>query len=497
MTAQNAAQKQKQKQNKKPKTAITPTREDDFPGWYQAVIKAGDLAENAPVRGCMIMKPYGFAIWENIQRILGDMIKDQGVDNAYFPLLIPLSYIAKEADHIDGFATECAVVTHHRLEKNAEGKLAPAPSSELTEPFVIRPTSETIIGETLSNWVQSYRDLPMKLNQWCNVMRWEMRPRMFLRTSEFLWQEGHNCFETAEDAAEDTAKMLEVYATFLEDILAIPVIRGEKTADERFPGAISTLTVEAMMQDGKALQSGTSHNLGQTFSKSALIKFQGRDSAEHFAWTTSWGMSTRTIGGLIMAHSDDDGLILPPRIAPHQVVIIPVVKGDNGEAVNAYAREIETKIKAAGFTVKIDTRDERSSNKMWDAIKKGVPVRVEVGGNEMAARQVTSVRRDIGRDSKATQSLEGFIHNLPVMLNDIHDNLFKCAKEFLDCHIFDVSTLDEVDAFFKEERTGFVRMDVALLEQPRFEEIKKAYAVTPRCIPFENKGDKVVVGKSY
>jgi prolyl-tRNA synthetase len=493
MNAQNAAQKP----NKKPKTAITPTREEDFPGWYQAVIKAGDLAENAPVRGCMIMKPYGYAIWENIQASLGGMIKDQGVDNAYFPLLIPLSYIAKEADHIDGFATECAVVTHHRLEKNAEGKLAPAPSSELTEPYVIRPTSETIIGETLSNWVQSYRDLPMKLNQWCNVMRWEMRPRIFLRTSEFLWQEGHNCFETAEEAAEDTAKMLEVYATFLEDTLAIPVIRGEKTADERFPGAISTLTVEAMMQDGKALQSGTSHNLGQTFSKSALIKFQGRDSEEHFAWTTSWGVSTRTIGGLIMTHADDDGLIMPPRVAPYQVIIIPVVKGDNEDAVNAYARELQNSIKQAGFSVKLDDREERSSNKMWDAIKKGVPVRVEVGGNEMEAGELTSVRRDIGRESKTTESIGDFIERLPTMLDDIHNNMYKRAKDFLDSHIFEVKTLDEVATFFKEERTGFVKMDVALLDDPRFEELKKAFAITPRCIPFADNGKKVVVGKSY
>lgn len=491
MSAQQAAQQ------KKPRTAITPTRADDFPAWYQAVIKAADMAENAPVRGCMIMKPYGFAIWENIQRILGDAIKNEGVDNAYFPLLIPLSYIAKEADHIDGFATECAVVTHHRLEKNEMGQLGPAPSSELTEPFVIRPTSETIIGETLSNWIQSYRDLPMKLNQWCNVMRWEMRPRMFLRTSEFLWQEGHNCFETADEAQADTEKMLNVYADFLENILAIPVIRGEKTADERFPGAISTLTVEAMMQDGKALQSGTSHNLGQTFSKSAEIIFQGRDGVQHNAWTTSWGMSTRTIGGLIMVHSDDDGLIMPPRVAPYQVIIIPVVKGDNEDQVMSYCADIEQKIKAAGFSVKFDRRDDRSSNKMWDAIKKGVPLRVEVGGNEVEAGQLTSTRRDLGRESKATLSVDDFISSLQNTLDDIHKAMFDKAKAFMEERIFDMDNLSDVDAFFKAKREGFIRMDVSLMDDVKFEHIKKNYAVTPRCIPFADKGEKVIIGKSY
>ena len=493
-------QKQNQKNNaqgKKPRTAITPTREEDFPAWYQAVIKAADMAENAPVRGCMIMKPYGFAIWEHIQRILGDMIKEEGVDNVYFPLLIPLEFIAKEADHIDGFATECAVVTHHRLEKDANGKLAPAPSAKLTEPYVIRPTSETIIGESLSNWVQSYRDLPMKLNQWCNIMRWEMRPRMFLRTSEFLWQEGHNCFETAEDAAADTAKMLEIYATFLEDNLAIPVIRGEKTVDERFPGAIATLTVEAMMQDGKALQAGTSHNLGQTFSKSAEITFQGRDGEQHHAWTTSWGMSTRTIGGLIMTHSDDDGLIMPPKIAPHHVVVIPVTKTGNEDQVNEYARDIYTQIKAAGFRVKLDDRDERSSNKMWDAIKKGVPVRIEVGGNEAEAGQVTSTRRDIGRDSKQTLLAADFIGGLDDVLQDIHTQMYNKAKTMMDERIFDMDNLADVDAFFKAKKEGFVRIDVALMDDVKFEHLKKNYALTPRCIPFADNGEKVIVGKSY
>lgn len=490
MTAQPA-----KNQSKKPQTAVTPTRGEDFPGWYQAVIRAADMAENSPVRGCMIIKPYGFAIWEHIQRILGGMIKDVGVENAYFPLLIPLSFIAKEAEHIDGFATECAVVTHHRLEKGPDGGLIPA--SPLAEPFVIRPTSETIIGETLSNWVQSYRDLPMKLNQWCNVMRWEMRPRMFLRTSEFLWQEGHNCFETAEDGNEDARKMLDVYADFLENTLAIPVVKGEKTPEERFPGAIATYTVEAMMQDGKALQAGTSHDLGQTFSRSANISFQGRDGAQHLAWTTSWGLSTRTIGGLIMVHADDDGLVMPPRVAPYHVTIIPVVKAENEDKVNAYAKSLETELKAAGFRVKCDVSDDRPSNKMWAAIKKGVPVRIEIGGNEVDEDSVTCVRRDLGRDSKATLKRAAFVSGLQAMLDDVHDTLFKRAKAAYEARIFDVATLDEVDAFFADEsKSGFVRMDVALLKSDGFDALKKKHAITPRCMPFADAG-KVLVGKSY
>ena len=296
--------------SKNEKTAITPTRSEDFPQWYQEVIKACELAENSPVRGCMIIKPYGYAVWENMQRIFDGMIKDLGVQNAYFPLLIPLSFISREAEHVDGFAKECAVVTHHRLEKDPDGEgLRPAPAAQLEEPFVIRPTSETIIGDSMAKWIQSYRDLPLKLNQWCNVMRWEMRPRLFLRTSEFLWQEGHNAFETEEGAREDTLKMLDAYAEFAESYLAIPVIKGEKTADERFPGADMTTTIEAMMQDGKALQAGTSHYLGQNFSKSCGIKFQGREGSEEFAYTTSWGISTRLVGAMIMTHSSVSGLL--------------------------------------------------------------------------------------------------------------------------------------------------------------------------------------------
>ena len=309
--------------SKQAKTAITPTREKDFPEWYQQVIKAADMAESSPVRGCMIIKPYGYAVWENMQRIFDDRIKECGVQNAYFPLLIPLEFISREAEHVDGFAKECAVVTHHRLEEGEDGKLIPA--GKLEEPYVIRPTSETIIGDSMARWVQSYRDLPLKLNQWCNVMRWEMRTRMFLRTSEFLWQEGHNAFENEDQAREDMHKMIGEYADFAENSLALPVIRGFKTADERFPGAKDTMTIEVMMQDGKALQAGTSHYLGQNFAKSCGIKFQDREKQEQYAHTTSWGISTRLIGAMIMTHGDDDGMIMPPRIAPYPLVIIPFV----------------------------------------------------------------------------------------------------------------------------------------------------------------------------
>jgi len=493
-----ATQTQMQEQNNKPrKTAITPTRDENFPEWYQAVVKASGLAENAPVRGCMTIKPYGFSLWENIQKALDGMIKREEVQNAYFPLLIPLSFIAKEADHIDGFATECAIVTHHRLEKNAEGKLVPAPSSELTEPLIIRPTSETIIGESVRNWIQSYRDLPMKLNQWCNVFRWEMRPRLFLRTAEFLWQEGHNVFETAEEAAADAQKMLGVYVELLEDWLAIPVIRGEKTADERFPGAINTLTIEAMMYDGKALQSGTSHDLGQTFSKSADITFQGRDGNWHHAWTTSWGLSTRTIGGLIMVHGDDDGLKIPPKIAPYQVVVFPFLKGNNDDIINSYCQKLTDRLKEKNVRVLFDQREMRAGDKSWDAIKKGIPVMVEAGDREVGNNQVTVTRRDLGREARETMSIEEFVFSIEAMLDDIQASLFNAAKERMESRIFDVTNLNDAHKFFADERQGFVRMDTKFLDDAAFDAIRKDFGVTARCMPFVDKGEKVLIGKSY
>jgi len=479
---------------KKQKTAITPTREEDFSQWYQNVIKAADMAENAPVRGCMIIKPYGYAVWENIQRIFDGMIKDLGVQNAYFPLLIPLSFMSKEAEHVEGFAKECAVVTHHRLEQGDNGLV---PAGLLEEPFVIRPTSETIIGDAMSRWVQSYRDLPLKLNQWCNVMRWEMRPRLFLRTSEFLWQEGHNCFATAQEAQEDAYKMLETYADFIENYLAIPVIQGEKTADERFPGAVATFTVEAMMQDGKALQSGTTHNLGQNFSKSSGISFQGQDGQEHFAYTTSWGISTRLIGGMIMVHGDDDGMVMPPRVAPYHVSIIPVVRDDaQRKTVISHCKNLENRLKEQGIRVHLDCSDERTPNKMWRAIKKGIPVRVEIGAREIEENALTYVRRDIGRDSKASCTPDEFVELLPSVLDSIQDDMLDRARKFLNEHILDVDTLDEIREFFVAGKKGFVRTNKSVLDDPNFENIKKEFSLTPRCIPLLNR-EKIVIGKSY
>ncbi len=478
------------------KTAITPTRAENFPEWYQEVVRSADLAENSPVRGCMTIKPYGFAIWENVQSILGQAIKDTGVQNAYFPLLIPLSYIAKEAEHIDGFAKECAVVTHHRLEKGADGKLVPA--GELAEPFVIRPTSETIIGESMSRWVQSYRDLPLKLNQWCNVMRWEMRPRVFLRTSEFLWQEGHNCFATAKDARDDAYKMLDVYADFITGTLAIHVNKGEKTPDERFPGAIATYTCEAMMQDGKAVQSCTSHDLGQTFSRGANIQFQGVDGQQHYAHTTSWGLSTRTIGAMIMTHGDDDGMVMPPRIAPYQIEIIPIFKDESETSkIKTFCEHLASEIKKKGIRVTCDLSDNRSSNKMWTSIKKGIPIRLEIGANEMNAQQVTMTRRDLGRPSKKTISIKELLDCIQGQLDNIHESLLLRSKKFNDSHTYEMNDMKDIRKFFQDDGFGFILMDSNHLDKDDFLSIRKDFAVSPRCLPFQYDGAKVLIGKSY
>lgn len=481
-----------------PRTAITPTRAENFPEWYQAVVKAADMAENSPVRGCMVIKPYGYALWENIQRALDDGIKAEGVQNAYFPLLIPLSFITREAEHVDGFAKECAVVTHHRLEKNADGKMIPAPDAELEEPLVIRPTSETIIGDSMAKWVTSYRDLPLKLNQWCNVMRWEMRTRLFLRTSEFLWQEGHNAFETPEQADTDARRMLEVYDDMYANFMAIPGFKGEKTADERFPGAVHSYTIEAMMQDGKSLQACTSHNLGQNFAHSCGIKYQGRDGAEHFAHTTSWGLSTRSIGGLIMTHADDDGLVMPPRLAPYQIVILPIVKGEDNSAVMAFADKLSKELKAIGVRVQIDTSDARAPDKMWAAIKRGVPIRVEIGEREVAEGKLTHTRRDLGRESKTTCTADEFIGGVKGILDSIHNNMFELAKAKTRARVYNATTLDQVKGYFAEgKELGFVRMPVELLENADYQTFKKDNSLSSRCLPFEDEGRMVLIGKSY
>lgn len=489
-----AAQKQKAA-----KTAITPTRAENFPEWYQQVIRAADMAENAPVRGCMIIKPYGYAVWENAQKHLGQMIKDEEVQNAYFPLLIPMSYIAKEADHIDGFAKECAVVTHHRLSADENGVLGPDKNSQLSEPMIIRPTSETIIGESMKNWVQSYRDLPLKLNQWCNVMRWEMRPRIFLRTAEFLWQEGHNAFATAEEADADAHKMLGVYKDYFENYMAIPVIAGAKTPEERFPGAIETYTLEAFMQDGKALQGCTSHNLGQTFSTSADIRFLDKDGTQKLAWTTSWGLSTRTIGGLIMVHADDDGMVMPPRMAPYQVAILPFINDDaDREKILAACDKVRADLRAAGISSQVDKSDARSSDKMWAAIKKGVPVRLEIGARELAEGQMVFTRRDLGKDGKQKVSIEGVVKAIGDALEQMQKDMLARATERLKAQIHDVSSLKEVREFYAAGKTGGLRIDYALITgSEEYDAIAKEFSLSARCLPFEDKGKKVVIGKAY
>jgi len=485
---------------KNAKTAITPTREENFPEWYQQVIKAADMAENAPVRGCMIIKPYGFAMWEHIQKHLDAMIKQEDVQNAYFPLLIPMSYIAKEAEHIEGFAKECAIVTHHRLSVDEKtGLLGPDKDSQLAEPMIIRPTSETIIGESMKNWVQSYRDLPLKLNQWCNIMRWEMRPRIFLRTAEFLWQEGHNAFATAEEADADARRMLEVYRTMYEDYLAIPTIPGVKTAEERFPGAIETYTLEAFMQDGKALQGCTSHNLGQTFAKSCDIKYLDKDGTQKLAWTTSWGFTTRTIGGAIMVHGDDDGMIMPPKVAPYQVIVLPFLK-DAAEdvAVLEFCDKVKKELVAAGVSVQVDKSDARSSDKMWAAIKKGVPLRIEVGAREMAEGQLTMTRRDIGKDGKIKISADGVVAAVQDALEKMHTDMLEKARTRLNSQIHDVSSLAEVRAYFAADKTGGLRLDYSLIkDSEEYASLQKEFAITTRCLPFADGGQKAIIAKAY
>jgi prolyl-tRNA synthetase len=481
----------------KNKTAITPTREENFPEWYQQVVRAADMAENSPVRGCMIIKPNGYALWENMQRIFDVMIKEEDVQNAYFPLLIPLSFMSREAEHVDGFAKECAVVTHHRLEQGEDG-LIPSPDAKLEEPYIIRPTSETIIGDSMSRWIQSYRDLPLKLNQWCNVMRWEMRTRLFLRTAEFLWQEGHNAFETAEQANEDARKMLDMYADFAEQYCAVPVIRGEKTADERFPGAVATYTMEAMMQDGKALQAATSHDLGQNFAKSIGIKFQGRNENEEFVHTTSWGLSTRMIGGMIMTHGDDDGMIMPPRVAPYQIAIIPVVREDTQEVVYDACTKLKAQLKEKGYRVLLDLSETRTPDKMWGAVKKGVPLRVEIGGREVEEGTLTHVRRDLGRDSKTSCAVSEFVENAGKLLDDVQAGLLERATQFRDSHIHDANTLDDVKEFFSDSaKIGFLKLPVEILDHADLEAVYKEFGISSRCMPFADGGRKVLIGRSY
>jgi prolyl-tRNA synthetase len=480
------------------KTAITPTRAQDFPEWYQQVIKAADMAENSETRGCMVIKPWGYGIWELIQQQLDRKFKATGHQNAYFPLLIPLSYLEKEAEHAEGFATECAVVTHHRLEAvkdEATGKTKMIPTGELTEPYVIRPTSETIIGAAFSRWVQSYRDLPLLINQWANVMRWEMRPRLFLRTAEFLWQEGHTAHETKDDAIAETRLMHGVYEEFLKNHLAIPVIPGEKTENERFPGAEMTLTVEAMVQDRKAIQAGTSHYLGQNFSKAQEIAFTGRDGTKQYVHTTSWGVSTRMIGTLIMAHADDDGLVLPPRVATQQIVIVPVTpKEDSRQAVldacHALAETLRLEKKFHGDPVRVhvDGRDIQGGVKKWEWIKKGVPIRIEIGPRDIETRKVCVQRRDRGGNEKEFMDKEEFLQQATEILQEIHNTLLERATAFRDANIAPCDSIESFHAHWGQDNPGWLITPWAGTPDEE-EAISKQHKIAIRCLPLDKQDE--------
>lgn len=461
-------------------------RSENYSQWYNDLVVKADLAEQSAVRGCMVIKPYGYAIWEKMQRQLDDMFKETGHVNAYFPLLIPKSFLSREAEHVEGFAKECAVVTHYRLKQNPEGTgVVVDPEARLEEELIIRPTSETIIWNTYKNWIQSYRDLPILINQWANVFRWEMRTRMFLRTAEFLWQEGHTAHATKEEALEEAVKMLNVYADFAEQYMAVPVIKGVKSANERFAGALETYTIEAMMQDGKALQSGTSHFLGQNFAKAFDVKFINKSNELEYVWATSWGVSTRLMGALIMTHSDDNGLVLPPHLAPIQVVIVPIYKNEEQlQAINEKITPIVAKLKSMGISVKYDNADnKRPGFKFAEYELKGVPVRLALGGRDLENGTVEVMRRDTLE--KETISIENIEEKVKNLLEEIQNNIYQKALNHRTEKTSSVDTYDE----FKEkiEEGGFIlaHWDGTSETEERIKEETKA---TIRCIPLD--GDK-------
>jgi prolyl-tRNA synthetase len=478
---------------KQPQTAITPTRADNYPEWYQQVVKAADLAENSDVRGCMVIKPWGYAIWENIQRRLDAMFKATGHENAYFPLFIPMSFLEKEAQHVEGFAKECAVVTHHRLEPDGKGGLQPAPSAKLEEPLIVRPTSETIIGATFARWVESYRDLPILINQWANVVRWELRTRMFLRTTEFLWQEGHTVHANEAEAREETRRMLDVYAEFAEGAMAMPVIKGEKTAGERFPGAVATYSIEAMMQDHKALQAGTSHFLGQNFAKAQEIKFAAEDGELTYAWTTSWGVSTRLIGGLIMTHSDDDGLVLPPKLAPAHVVILPIYRdAEERSQVLPYCESLKVELAAQMYDgepirVRLDNRDIRGGEKKWQWVKRGVPIRIEAGPRDVVANNIAVGRRDVAGKG-AIVSRKEFASTIGATLAEMQQALFDRADTARRGATVKIDALKEFDDFFGKDEESTTKGGLAychFVDSPEMNDKLKSLKATIRCVPLD------------
>jgi prolyl-tRNA synthetase len=468
------------------RTAITPTRAEDYAEWYQQVIKAADLAETSPVRGCMVIKPWGYGLWENIQRALDAMFKETGHVNAYFPLFIPLSFFEKEAEHVEGFAKECAVVTHHRLEGKPGGGLRPA--GELEEPLIVRPTSETIIGAMFAKWTQSYRDLPILINQWANVVRWEMRTRLFLRTAEFLWQEGHTVHASEAEAREETLKMLEVYARFAEDFMALPVIKGRKCSWERFPGAVDTYSIEAMMQDGKALQAGTSHFLGQNFARSSGIKYLSKEGREELAWTTSWGVSTRLIGAVVMAHGDDDGLVLPPRLAPKHAVILPIYRSDADRTrvldhCAALAKELrDQRWEGERVQVEIDDREMQGGEKAWYHVKRGVPLRLEVGPRDIDGGVVSTMRRDRGPKERENVPRGEIASRVPAILGEMQRVLFERAKAFRDANTREITDRRELAAWF-DKGGGFARCP--FVDDQSISEALAEMKATVRCIPLE------------
>jgi prolyl-tRNA synthetase len=473
----------------KAKTGISPTRAEDFPQWFQSVVRDAEVAELDHVRGAMVIRPWGYGTWELMQRALDDGIKETGAQNAYFPLFIPLSYFEEEAKHVEGFAKEMAVVTHHRLEQGEDGKLHPA--AELPEPLIVRPTSETVIGRSFAKWINSYRDLPLMVNQWCNIVRWELRPRVLLRTTEFLWQEGHTAHASEEEALEETRRMLDVYREFAETVLAIPVIPGEKPESERFPGAEITLSIEAMMQDGKALQSGTSHYLGQNFSGAMEMEFTDEDGERKLCYTTSWGVSTRMLGAVVMTHADDNGLRVPPRVAPQQVQIVPIAR-DDPTAVLEAARELAEEIRRQSWMdervrVSVDTRDRKPAEKRWEWIRKGVPVVIELGGRDIENGVVTMTRRDDPELNRDAVPRDGAADAVTGVLGDIQLGLFEeAAKRLRERTRDDITTLEEFRDFFTGEETdsgGFVRAPWS--EDPETEKTMGELGVSVRCIPFD------------
>ena len=461
---------------------VITNRDENYSQWYNDIVKKAQLADNSAVRGCMVIKPYGFGIWEKIQAQLDKRFKETGHVNAYFPLFIPKSFLSKEAEHVEGFAKECAVVTHHRLMNDPNGNgVVVDPSAKLEEELIVRPTSETIIWNTYRDWISSYRDLPLLVNQWANVVRWEMRTRLFLRTAEFLWQEGHTAHSTSQEAVEEARRMLDVYAEFAEEYMAMPVIRGVKTANERFAGAIDTYTIEALMQDGKALQSGTSHFLGQNFAKAFDVKFSDENNKQQYVWATSWGVSTRLMGGLIMTHSDDNGLVIPPKLAPLQVVIVPIPKP--GEEINAVANKIIDELKAKGISVKYDMdKKKRPGFKFAEYEMKGVPVRIGIGKRDLEKGIVEIARRDTFE--KNPVNIDDVASYVEKLLVDIQDNLFNRAKAYRDAHI---TKVDDFDTFKEvlESKGGFIsaHWDGTTETELKIRELTKA---SIRCIPIDN-----------